>query len=111
MALDNPPQLYVIFMGGGPDQASCRIFGPYYEAQFQNQLKRDTFELWVRKEVDRPTYSRLATRIDGVWQLHDGQAQGSCSPWHWLSVKQMTPEQARQIGETEGGSLQHDAAP
>jgi hypothetical protein len=107
MPPDHPPQLYVIFMGGGPDQAPCRLFGPFHEAIFQNQLRSDIFELWVREVVDPSAHRRLATRRDGLWQLHDTLSRGQRSHWHWVSIKQMTSQHARQLEETGWASPQH----
>jgi serine/threonine protein kinase len=66
------PQLYVIFTGGDPGGAPCRIFGPYHDAMVRNLPKGDIIDLWVRKVGDRPVPGTLATRVGGLWNVHDG---------------------------------------
>jgi hypothetical protein len=105
MPLDHPPQLYIVSRGGDPGGVPRRVFGPYHDALFRSLSKSDIIDLWVRKRGERPVPSPLATRVGGLWEVHDGRPAGQCL-WYWVSIRQITPEQACQLDATEGGAPQ-----
>jgi hypothetical protein len=107
---DNPAQLYVIFTGGDVDSrnvvtTACRVFGPYHVARFLSLPGEDGMTLWVEKRSNPPGHSKLATRRDGYWELHDGcPVADRTTEWALVTIRQWTLDEAREVDEGEWGS-------